>query len=398
MNLIIKIFIIALVNININIKNKINFENKLVRYIKFNKKNIAFKSKEQKLIFFLNYVKDIKEKKLEIYDELIDNPKVSFISTIFNQEKFLSTFISSIQNQNLKEYELIFIDDFSIDNSEQLILNIKKLDNRIKLIKNKKNMGTLYSRYIGQTFAKSKYSIFFDCDDIILKNGIFKSYNHIIKYKLDIVQFLTIWQEKNSITIKTNIYKYKKIIYQPFLSYIYYYDYKNHKGCESNFALWDKLIKTEIMNKAFKYIGHIYLKKKIIIHNDLIILFSLFQMANSYQFINEIGYYYIRNNKNSASNSWNEKNKKNEIISSLFTNIEFLYEKTNNTYLDKYFCIFKIQHYFRIYNQLFKNLNDRQFYYIKKIIDKIINLNYISINDRLNLTLIEILILNKKGN
>ncbi len=353
MNLIIKIFIIALVNININIKNKINFENKLVRYIKFNKKNIAFKSKEQKLIFFLNYVKDIKEKKLEIYDELIDNPKVSFISTIFNQEKFLSTFISSIQNQNLKEYELIFIDDFSIDNSEQLILNIKKLDNRIKLIKNKKNMGTLYSRYIGQTFAKSKYSIFFDCDDIILKNGIFKSYNHIIKYKLDIVQFLTIWQEKNSITIKTNIYKYKKIIYQPFLSYIYYYDYKNHKGCESNFALWDKLIKTEIMNKAFKYIGHIYLKKKIIIHNDLIILFSLFQMANSYQFINEIGYYYIRNNKNSASNSWNEKNKKNEIISSLFTNIEFLYEKTNNTYLDKYFCIFKIQHYFRIYNQLY---------------------------------------------
>ena len=35
-------------------------------------------------------------------------------------------------------------------------------------------------------------------------------------------------------------------------------------------------------------------KKKIIMHNDLIILFALFQVANSYQYINEIGYFYIR--------------------------------------------------------------------------------------------------------
>ena len=80
----------------------------------------------------------------------------------------------------------------------------KEKDKRIKLIKNKRNMGTLYSRYIGQRFSKSEYIIFMDSDDIILKTGIFNSYNHIINYNLDIVQFHAVWQTKN--IIYSNIY------------------------------------------------------------------------------------------------------------------------------------------------------------------------------------------------
>ena len=123
-------------------------------------------------------------------------------------------------------------------------------------------MGSLYSRYMGQKFAKAKHSIFLDCDDLVLEYGIFKSYNHIIKYNLDIVQFHFIWQDKNSINLKYNIYKYNKIIYRPILQYIYYYDYNSHNGIELNYALWDKLVKTEIINKAFNFIGEAYVKKK----------------------------------------------------------------------------------------------------------------------------------------
>ena len=128
-----------------------------------------------------------------------------------------------------------------------------------------------------------------------------------------------------------------------------------------NYALWDKLVKTQTMNKAFKFIGDKYLRENIIIHNDLIILFAIFQMANSYHYINEIGYYYIRNNKNSTINSWYNEKIKSGIIHSLFLNIKFLYEKTNDTYLDKYFCIFKIQNYFKMYN------NDKNEYNMIKI-------------------------------
>ena len=391
-------FLIISFIILINIKNKESkFENLLIRYIKFNRKNITIKNQEEKLLSIINYVKSLKEVKLKkISHKKLNKPKIAFISPVFNQENFLSTFISSVQKQKLKDYELIFIDDFSLDQSVSFIINKIKEDKRIKLIKNKKNMGTIYSRYMGQKLAIAIYSIFLDCDDIVLEDGIFNSYNHIIKYNLDMVQFLTIWQDKNSISLKINIYKYNRIIYKPILTYIYYYDANLHKGNELNYALWDKLVKTKIVNKAFDFIGDKYVKKKIIIHNDLIILFALFQIANSYQYINEIGYYYIRNNKNSTVNSWNNPKKKPEIIKSLFLNIQFLYEKTKDTYLDKYFCVFKIQNYFKIYNQLFYNLNNEEYCYIKKIIDKILNLDYLSNQDKLILSNIELFILNMK--
>ena len=140
-------------------------------------------------------LKSLKEKVPQnIYYTEIKNPRIAFISPVFNQLNDLYSFILSIQKQKLKDYELIFVDDFSMDNSVEFIQVKKKEDKRIKLIRNKKNMGTLYSRYIGQKLAKAKYSIFVDCDDLVLEDGIFKSYNHIIKYNLDIVQFHTIWQ------------------------------------------------------------------------------------------------------------------------------------------------------------------------------------------------------------
>ena len=391
-------FLVASFIILVTIRNnKSNFENLLIRYIKFNRKNIRIRISGKKLLLIINYIKSLKEGELKknSYHKL-NKPKISFISPVFNQINDLSAFISSVQKQKLEDFELIFIDDFSQDQSAKFIEENKKEDTRIKLIKNKKNMGTLYSRYIGQKIAEGLYSIFLDCDDIVLEDGIFNSYKHIIKYNLDIVQFLTIWQDNNSIYLRTNIYKYNRIIYKPILSYIYYYDSNYHKGNELNYALWDKLVKTKIVNKAFNFIGDNYVKKKIIIHNDLIILFSLFQIANSYQYINEIGYFYIRNNKNSTVNSWENPKIKTELVKSLFLNVQFLYEKTKDTYLDKYFCIFKIQHYFKIYKNLFYNLGNEEYYYIKNIIDKILNLDYLSFKDKLILNSIELFILNMK--
>ena len=244
-------------------KYKKKVENELNRFIKYNRKNISTGVEDKQLFPIINYVKSLRDKSYKkIYYKIKSKPKISFISPVFNQDNYLPIFISSIQNQKLEDYEMIFIDDFSVDKSVQLLLEKMKLDERIKLIKNKKNMGALYSRYIGQKFSKANYSIFLDCDDIVLENGIFESYKHIIKNNLEIVQFLTVWQEQNSIFIKTSLYKYERIISKPILPYIFYYDNDNHKGIELNFALWDKLVKTELMHKAFEFIGYTYFYEK----------------------------------------------------------------------------------------------------------------------------------------
>ena len=49
--------------------------------------------------------------------ERMDNPKISIISTVYNQEKYILKFLRSIQNQFFDNIEIILVDDFSTDKS-----------------------------------------------------------------------------------------------------------------------------------------------------------------------------------------------------------------------------------------------------------------------------------------
>ena len=94
------------------------------------------------------YYKICKMKRLLINKKFfskVDNPKISIISPVHNREKYILIFLRSIQNQDFKDIEIIFVDDYSTDNSIKLIEEYKKEDKRIVLLKNKRNKGTLIS-------------------------------------------------------------------------------------------------------------------------------------------------------------------------------------------------------------------------------------------------------------
>ena len=275
---------------------------------------------------------------------------------------------------------MIFVDDCSNDKSIRIINKFKYKDKRIKLIKNKKNKGSLYARYIGAIYSKGEYIIFVDSDDIILKKGILKSYNHLKKNSLDMVQFHSIFDDINNTFISRRYYIYSNIIYQPILSYIFYY--KKNEGIELNTALWDKLIKREAVIKSINYIGLKYINEKIIIENDVILLFSLFRNCNSFQYIDELGYYYFIKNNDSITNTRYEPIKANQIIFSIFVNIKFIYEKTGNSYFDKSFCIYKLEQGYYRYETCFKYLN-KNFGIINYFLNELLKSNYISFKKKL---------------
>ena len=259
-------------------------------------------------------------------------------------------------------------------------MKFKIKDKRIKLLKNKKNMGSLYTRYIGSIYSMGEYFIFVDSDDIILKYGIINAYKYIKNNNLDMVEFHSIFENKNGFFINRRHYNYENIIYQPILSYIYYY--KNKQGFEYNTALWNKLIKRKVVIKSFNFIGLNYLKEKIIIENDVIILFSFFRKSKSFQFIDEIGYLYNNINKNSITSTRYNPFKANQVIYSIFINIRFLFEKTYNSYLDKYFCIFKLRQGYQRYKRLFKYIN-KEFKLIENVLNKLLFSKFISLKDKL---------------
>ena len=299
-----------------------------------------------------------------------------------------------MQMQDLKEIEIIFVDDFSSDKSVKIINNFRKRDKRIILINNKKNMGSLYSRAIGGNIAKGDYFIFFDSDDVILKEGILKAYEHIIKYKLDLVQFLSIIHKNGHVYTSKYFYTYKNIIKQPVLAHIFYY-YKK-KGVEQNLVLWDKLIKKKVVLKSLKYIGEKFIQSRIIIENDVVLLFSIFKMAKSYQFIEYPGYYYFAKNKDSITNTKNDPKKTNEIIYSILKNIKFLYQKTSNTILEKSFCAYKFKQSFVRYKYVIKNAK-QQFNFMKSLFNIFFDSKFVSNKDKLDLFKLYLSIFNMDG-
>ena len=347
------------------------------------------KNFELELPLIKKYIKQLRENyngNQKYYDN-INKPKISFITSVYNKEKYLNSFILSIQNQLLKESEIIMVDDGSTDNSVRIINQFQKNDKRIKLIKNEKNMGSLNARYNGAIHSKGEYLIFVDSDDIILKDGIAKAYSHIKNNNLDMVEFHSVFDENNKIYISRRYYCYSDIIYQPILSNIFYYE--KNKGVEQNTALWDKLIKRSVVMKSLNYIGKKYLNEKIIVENDVILLFSFFKHSNSFQYIDELGYYYFRNNKDSITNTKYDPLKANQVIFSIFTNIKFLCENTDDNFLDKYFCIFKIKQAFKRYEICLKRAN-QEFNLIKNILNNLLKSKFISKENKIGIKKIEL--------
>ena len=96
----------------------------------------------------------------------------------------------SVQNQDLKDIEILMIDDASKDNSVNLIKELMVKDKRIILIQNEKNRGTLYTKVKGILMAKGKYILILDEDDIYCQRDAFSTlYNEAEKNNLDLLKF-----------------------------------------------------------------------------------------------------------------------------------------------------------------------------------------------------------------
>lgn len=97
---------------------------------------------------------------------------VSFIMPVYNGASFLSKTIESILNQTYENFELLILDDFSTDNSIEIIKSFD--DKRIRLFKNKKNEGYIKGLNFLIQNSRGDYIARNDQDDISLPNRIYK--------------------------------------------------------------------------------------------------------------------------------------------------------------------------------------------------------------------------------
>lgn len=112
---------------------------------------------------------------------MTDNIFVSIIIPIYNAEKYIEKAIISINNQTYIEYEAIFIDDASTDNSIKIIEKYIKNNSRFKLIRLKEKSGVSKARNVGIDEAKGRFLAFLDADDIWKKDKLEKQLKFIKK-------------------------------------------------------------------------------------------------------------------------------------------------------------------------------------------------------------------------
>lgn len=90
--------------------------------------------------------------------------RVTVIMPVHNTQKYIEQAIDSILSQTYTNFELLIIDDASTDNSIDYITNYK--DNRIKLVRNKVNLGISRTRNYGIELSNTEYIALMDSDDI----------------------------------------------------------------------------------------------------------------------------------------------------------------------------------------------------------------------------------------
>ena len=102
----------------------------------------------------------------------------------FNSEKTILSSLISVKNQTYKNFECIIVDDYSSDNSVNLIEEFISNDRRFKLINSNRNYGVSISRNIAISNSRGRYITFLDSDDIWDER--FLENNFVIRRKKDI--------------------------------------------------------------------------------------------------------------------------------------------------------------------------------------------------------------------
>lgn len=96
------------------------------------------------------------------------NPRFSVIMCAYNLEKIVNIAIESVLNQKFDNYELIIVNDGSLDNTLEVLKKYEeKANGKIRVINNKKNIGLSASRNKAIAQAKGKYIVHLDGDDTL---------------------------------------------------------------------------------------------------------------------------------------------------------------------------------------------------------------------------------------
>ena len=105
---------------------------------------------------------------------------VSIVIVNYNGKNFIEGLLSSLSDQSIQNFEVIFVDNASTDNSAKILKKLlkEKFSNlKVKIILNKKNLGYCAGNNVGLKYAKGNYVVFLNNDTYLHPNWL----NELVK-------------------------------------------------------------------------------------------------------------------------------------------------------------------------------------------------------------------------
>lgn len=113
----------------------------------------------------------------------------SIIVPVYNRADIMDICVSSILKQTFRDFEVVFVDDGSVDASLTVISKYCRKDKRFKVVAHEKNESILVARFTGMQNSDSEYVLFADSDDYLSENALELIYNKLQKEPVDILRF-----------------------------------------------------------------------------------------------------------------------------------------------------------------------------------------------------------------
>lgn len=131
--------------------------------------------------------------------------KLSVIIPVYNASKYIDECLKSVLGQTLYDIEIICVDDCSLDDSLSKIETMQKIDDRIRIFQNERNMGAGPSRNKGMSEAKGDFIAFMDPDDLYPHDDCLeKLYDAAIHHQCDVVGGNLIEFYNDDVTLATD--------------------------------------------------------------------------------------------------------------------------------------------------------------------------------------------------
>ena len=364
----------------INITEEKEHKMEKSKRLKFNHIKNKLQNRNDKLSFETYSKICIEEKLINANENFqIQDPYISIILPSYNKQNTIMKSIRSIQNQSLKNIEIIIVDDCSTDNINTYYNYLLKTEPRIRIFYHSENMGVWRSRIDGYLYSNGKYVIHFDTGDLYEDNYVLEdAYNTIEKYKLDSIKMLFriiknfSFIEKYKLPIKFDRNK-SKIIYKPNIE-------KYNRKIFGNYTnIWNRLTRSSIYAKGLKLLNSYILNIYKNLWED--IWWNKITDLVSYDFLTIDRYSYLYFKDGTGEGSF--KNKKfnkdliiQEFIHFLYFNLNLLPKRNN-----KKIIINKINQYY-ISTEI--NLNDfkTKFFILNDLLKVLIKDRFISIKDK----------------